>query len=425
MRKLYLSIFVALLGVGLGCIGVAWMASATLREDRARVLQFASHAAHYLVQGVPRDDAEGCAAALDERARRLGMNLSMWDAEGKLLHRAGAEIPDPPRNMTEPRWVEARGHIWGLQAPLADGGFVAVARPHRHGPEHLFKLLGFLGCMLAVLALGSFWVAKRITRRLETLETGVARFGAGELSARVPLEGRDEVTRLAEAFNRASARIEGLVGQQRRMLRSASHELRTPLTRLRMALAVLGEEGTGSERRGKLLGDCTADIEELDALIEDLLMAARLEDSELPRNFETVDLHAIVTAEAERVGAEVQGTAPAVMGQPRMLRSVVRNLLENARRYGAPPLEVSVREKGGAVQLRIRDHGKGIAEAEHQRIFEPFYRPQGHAETRDGGVGLGLSLVRQVAEYHGGSAQYVEPEGGGACFLVELPLGGG
>lgn len=421
MRRLYLSILVALLGVGLGCIVVAWVASATFRSRETQMLSFASHAAHYMVEGVPRHDPEALRAALEERSRHLGMSVSMWDDKRTLLYAAGQPLTAPQPGDTAASWVEGRDHVWGVRAPLPEGGWVALGRPHRHGPEHLVKLIGVLGCMLAVLALGSYWVSRRITRRLEALQAGVARFGEGDLSARAPVSGRDEVSELAEAFNRASARIEGLVGQQRRMLQSASHELRTPLTRLRMALALMAEPDAPAPEQ--LIEQCEGDIEELDALIEDLLLAARLQDSELPRRFDAVDLQQLLGEEAERVGARCEAAPVTMQGNARLLRSLMRNLLQNARRYGADPIEAQLAHVGGTVQLRIEDRGPGIAAEDAERIFEPFYRPQGHAETRDGGVGLGLSLVRQVAEHHGGSVRYAPRPEGGSRFLVELPVG--
>ncbi|MGO4839641.1 sensor histidine kinase, partial [Rhizobiaceae sp. 2RAB30] len=107
-------------------------------------------------------------------------------------------------------------------------------------------------------------------------------------------------------------------------------------------------------------------------------------------------------------------------GDPRLLARLVRNLIQNAERHGAPPVSVEVTRKGGIIRLGVRDHGAGVPEGERSRVFEPFYRPSGRSET-SGGWGLGLSLVRQIAHHHGAIMRYETPADGGALFVVEFP----
>jgi len=117
----------------------------------------------------------------------------------------------------------------------------------------------------------------------------------------------------------------------------------------------------------------------------------------------------------------VQGEPLVVLGSDRLLRRALRNLLENARRYAGEAIEVYVATSAsGQVLLQVCDRGPGVPEAERERIFEPFYRMSGHAE-REGGVGLGLALVRQIAQRHGGNAHCEPREGGGSCFVISLP----
>jgi signal transduction histidine kinase len=231
----------------------------------------------------------------------------------------------------------------------------------------------------------------------------------------VPVEGRDEVAVLASSFNRAAVRIEALVGAQRTLLASASHELRSPLARIRVALELMGAE------RPDLRERVAGDIAELDDLIAELLLASRLETVEQLERSEDVDLLGLVAEEASRAGAEVSGRPVTVRGDAKMLRRLARNLLENAARHGAPPVEASVEPlAGGRARLAVCDRGAGVPEAERERIFAPFYR----LSTRppgDGGSGLGLALVRQIARRHGGEARCLPREGGGTCFEVELP----
>lgn len=231
------------------------------------------------------------------------------------------------------------------------------------------------------------------------------------------IEGRDEVATLACSFNRAADRIERLVNAQRSILASASHELRSPLARIRMALELL----PGVERP-ELRLRLSRDIAELDELIDELLLASRLDTMDRLEHPEEVDLLALLAEEGLRTGAEVSGDPICIVGDPRMLRRLMRNLLENARRYaGGSPVEASISPlaRDGA-RLCIADRGPGVPEHECEQIFEPFYRLAGHQEHNNSGVGLGLALVRQIARHHGGDARCRPRDGGGTCFEVDL-----
>ena len=271
------------------------------------------------------------------------------------------------------------------------------------------------------LGVGAYPLARRITRRLERLKDRVEALGSGDLGARVEVEGRDEVADLAESFNRAAERIERLVEGERTMLASASHELRTPLARIRMAIELLA-----GRERPELTAQIAADVAELDELIEELLLASRLQTSERIAEAEPIELLALVAEEGARVGARVGGEPVTVNGNRRLLRHLVRNLFENARRHGGEDeLEALVEtldRRGGIAamaRLSVRDRGPGVLEDERERIFAPFYRPAGMREQGEG-VGLGLYLVRQIARRHRGEANCEEAEGGGARFVVTL-----
>jgi signal transduction histidine kinase len=297
---------------------------------------------------------------------------------------------------------------------LPDGRWV-LARWHRH--HRAFGWLGGLLLLAAAIAVGAYPVVRRITRRLERLQARVDALGAGDLQARVEVEGRDEVAELARTFNGTADRIERLVNAQKTVLAGASHELRSPLARMRMAIELL----PGAERP-ELKAQLYKDIEELDALIDELLMASRLDTLDRSSHLEEVDVLALLAEEASRSGADVGGEAIVVRGDPRLLRRLLRNLLENARRHaGGAQVEASVSARDGKALLMVADRGPGVADAERERIFEPFYRPPGAKES-DGGVGLGLALVRQIARRHGGEVRYRARQNGGSIFEVELPL---
>ncbi len=289
--------------------------------------------------------------------------------------------------------------------------------PRRLAGTHRILIM-LLGIGLVVAA-ASYPMVRRLTRRLERLQKNVDAWGEGDLSVRVAVEGRDEVARLAASFNRAAARIEALVEAQRSLLANASHELRSPLARLRMAAELLQDEAPAAIRE-----ELARNIAELDQLIEELLLASRLDAmTEAGPARETVDLTALLAEECARAGASLSAPPLTLQGEVKLLRRMIRNLLENAARHGADPIEVTLSPtEPDSIRLDVCDRGAGVPKGEREAIFTPFYRRAGASEA-DGGVGLGLSLVRQIARRHGGDVACLPQEGGGACFRITLPLG--
>ncbi|MEK8045294.1 sensor histidine kinase [Ideonella margarita] len=280
-------------------------------------------------------------------------------------------------------------------------------------------LAALLVLLFLAVAGGAYPVVRGITRRLEKLKQGVERFGSGVLEHRVDATGRDEVAAVAASFNRAADRIAALIQSNQALLANASHELRSPLARLKMAVAMLDDAPPALVTKLQL--EINTNIAELDALVEEVLLSSRLQADAPMELSEPVDLLGLLAEEASRVGATAQGEALTVQGSDRLLRRAVRNLLENARRYAGEGIEASVSTgAAGEVLVRICDQGPGVPVDERERIFEPFYRMPGHAE-REGGVGLGLALVRQIAERHGGQVRCEERPGGGSCFVISLP----
>ena len=303
---------------------------------------------------------------------------------------------------------------------------VSSLPPWSRPPYGFLWMLGFVG--LAV-ALGVYPIVRRLTQRLERLQQGVQRWGEGELSVRVPEQGEDEVADLARRFNAAAERVESLLATQQRLLASqrsllanASHELRSPLARIRMGLELLAPGADGATR-----DEIARNIAELDQLVDEILLASRLDAREADLGtIEAVDLSGLAAECCAVTGAELRMApgepAVVVRGVSRLLRRLVRNLLENARRYGGQGVvTVALGREGPMAVMRVCDRGPGVPPSERERIFEPFYRLPGASE-REGGVGLGLALVRSIAQRHAGDVRCVEHEGGGACFVVRLPL---
>jgi signal transduction histidine kinase len=323
----------------------------------------------------------------------------------------------------------------GLEFPVAlfDGREITVQLPPRpraagdgrpgtrpwlpRGPSGFFWLLGIVALAVAV---GSYPIVRRLTQRLEDLRGGVERWGEGDLSVRMPEDGHDEVAFLARRFNHAAERVEVLVKSHKSLLANASHELRSPLARIRMGLELMEPEPAPHTR-----DEITRNIAELDQLIDEILLASRLDSHESDMGtVESVDLTGLAAEEAARAGAELDtgdaGQTVVVPGVAKLLRRALRNLLENARRYSDGPVIVSIGATAREATVRVCDHGPGVPLAERERIFEPFYRLRGASE-REGGVGLGLALVRSIAVRHQGSAYCEDNPGGGACFVLTLP----
>ncbi|KKW69164.1 histidine kinase [Lampropedia cohaerens] len=289
-----------------------------------------------------------------------------------------------------------------------------------------FGYLWLLGLVGLSVIIGVFPIIRHLMKRLETLRLGVQKFGEGDLSVRIPVSGNDEVAELGGQFNAAAARIETLVRSHKALLANASHELRSPLARIRMGLA-LHENSPPSPQA---VQEIQRNIAELDQLIDEILLASRLdlaEDVATQREF--VDLIGLCAEETARVGAELDiavaehedaVAALEVLADAKLLRRAIRNLLENARRYSAGPITLTLQRSGPTIEIRVADRGPGVPAEQRQRIFEPFYRAPGASE-RSGGVGLGLSLVKSIAEHHHGSVHCEAREGGGAVFVLRLP----
>ena len=406
-RKLYLRIWLAVAGSVLVLsvlVGGAWHMAEQERE-------------HDRQAGQPRE-------------------VLVRDAAGELIGTAEAQPRRLPGQGLEFVVTLRDGQVLSLQLPPRSRGRAAAGGgPPRHGgapplawlrpPFGFWWLLALAGL---VVMIGVFPVARRLTQRLETLQRGVQRWGEGDLSVRLPTGGQDEVADLSRRFNDAAERVQSLMDSQTALLRSqksllanASHELRSPLARIRMALELSGSAPTPTVR-----AEIGRNIIELDQLIDEILLASRLDAKELDLGtMEEVDLVGLVAEEAARVNAAFE-LAPGVVsvivpGVSKLLRRAVRNLLENARRYGGQDVQAELWTEGDQAVVVVNDRGPGVPAEQRESIFEPFYRMPGASES-NGGVGLGLALVRSIAQRHGGQASCGPREGGGARFRLALPL---
>lgn len=454
MRSLYFRIYLTLVALLLAfAFGSAWLFQHHIEQERGRVELVASERlnamAGLLRLALPQATAprEEQADAFVDWGGRLRMPIALVDTEGRRIAATRMfqrRVDDPGavllsaslgdgRSLEMVRGVRppapqlgppGSGHL--ARPPLLDDGPWAGPWLHRsvspNGP--VVSTLAIVLVLLFVgVAVGAYPVVRRLTRRLEVLKRGVEQFGAGHLGHRVDDSGSDEVAALAVSFNQAADRIETLLRSHQSLLANASHELRSPLARLKMAFAML--EGAGAAQHERLANEINVNIAELDALVEEVLLASRLEAGSAVGDTHAVELLALGAEESARAEAvfEPETDSARINGQERLLRRALRNLLDNARRYGGPEVKLGLRPVAGGYEFVVADRGPGVPADMRERIFEPFFRLPGHAEMA-GGVGLGLSLVKQIAERHGGSVRCLARDGGGSRFVLFLPASG-
>lgn len=375
-------------------------------------------------------------AFLDDSATAFDVRLVLHGADGAELASAGPGSCLHPIVVAVPGAVGAAGH------------HLQVCRPRGHGPP--VRGMVAVGLVLAALSVVSSVLARRIGRPLANLADTAWRIGQGDLTARPNLGRRPplEVAVVGEALAEMAGRIERELQGQRALLAGASHELRTPLGHVRLQLELARARLTGDagsvDSVSAVLDDIDSEITDIDALLEKLLASARLD-------FRTLDRRPLVMAEVARRAIERAGMAPSLLvvdddatalrvdGDATLLSRAIGNLLENGASHGGgvSSVRVSRVEHGGSerVVVVVADSGPGVAPADRERIFEPFVHradrgrvERGSAES-SGSLGLGLHLVRRIAEAHGGRAAVVDAvnaaaDTSGGQFLLELPTVG-
>jgi two-component system, OmpR family, sensor histidine kinase MprB len=312
------------------------------------------------------------------------------------------------------RWTP--GVAVQVARPIADE--VATLRRLRL----IFALLIVSGIAFS-LALGA-WIAETALAPVRRLTTAAERIAeTRDLAVRLDEHGSDEVARLSSSFNSMLRALERSLDAQRRLVADASHEFRTPLTSLRTNVELL-DRGAAlpDSERSAVVHDIVQQLDELAALVADVIELAR--DGEAPARREEVRLDELVAAGIDRarlhapnVDFEAELEPTVVLGDPQRLARAIANLLDNACQWSPSAGTVEVRVQNG--EVRVRDHGPGIREDDLPLVFERFYRAS--AARGKPGAGLGLAIVRQVAEAHGGSAAATNAHGGGAEFRFVLP----
>jgi signal transduction histidine kinase len=408
MSRLYLRFYFALLGslfvfaFVAGCVWHLWIAPAHGNGTAERLLQNALAPA--------TATTEQQQASLRNLVDGIDADVVLQARDGTRLATVGGPLTVDDARAAHP--AHSGAMVWALRLP--DVRRLLASVPIIHDRPEYVLLLMLLVIALAV-GVAAYPIVRHLAKRLERLQAGVESLGAGHLSTRVAIEGNDEIARLAQSFNRAAERIDELVGAHKSLLANASHELRTPLTRIRMAVELMKESADPARRTG-----LNRDIAELDALIDEILLASRLDAVAATEVVEDIDLLALAAEECARYPeAELDGVPMHLRGDQRLLRRLLRNLLENARRHGVPPTHVRLsRGDDGFARIVVVDEGRGLPADQCERLFAPFYRRNGANDQV--GTGLGLALVRQIARRHGGDASCEPAPDGHVRFVVTL-----
>lgn len=280
-----------------------------------------------------------------------------------------------------------------------------------------------LALVLVMAAIAIAAMLRPIARQLKSIEKAAHTIADGDLSARVDTSRVSSARALAMAFNEMAGRTESLVRTQRELLQAVSHELRTPLSRMRFAIDLIDTAATVEERRERL-DSLDASTEELNALVGELLTYVRMESGQDAPTTEQVSLNGAVETILPGlmdvnpnlnivVDDSVQTSGMLVIADLRGLQRVLSNLLSNAARYARSQIRVSCSSMATRMVIDIDDDGPGIPEPDKSRVLDPFVR-LGTAEGPEGGVGLGLAIVRRIVNQHGGSVEVLASDLGGA-----------
>jgi signal transduction histidine kinase len=322
------------------------------------------------------------------------------------------------------REAQGRHDLYVVPGPQGGTYLIAWDFSREMMDRHTRMVWLLLLYVVAVLAVAHAML-RRSLRPVRSLHAGVARLSEGELDVTVPRQTNDELGVLTDAFNQMVRRIGDMLRARDQLLLDVSHELRSPLTRIKVALELLPE----SDKRARI----AADISEMEAMITELLELERLRDGRGIRP-ERQDLTPILRQVVEIFHDQPPGARLVAPPEPILLeidgdqlRTVLRNLLDNAIKYSLPdsgPVEVSVVETAETISVHVSDDGPGIPEADLPHLFEPFFRVDRSRSRKSGGYGLGLSICKRILEAHGGGIAVENKPGRGARFMVTLRKAG-
>ena len=356
-----------------------------------------------------------------ERAREIGQHLNVETRyEGPNGSWATADdIPSVAEARRHGHGL-AGHHYYVVSAPTGGTYVFAWKMPRQLYTAHLLAPAVVL-VLVTVVVVAAHGALKRVLLPVRLLSDGVARLSEGQLDVVVPKRSSDEFGALTDAFNRMVQRIKDMIGARDQLLLDVSHELRSPLTRLKVALELVDDP----EMKARMVGD----ISEMEITIGELLELERLRERtgiRTSRQNLVPILQDIANNFRDRSpGVSVSATSQIVADiDADRMRTVFRNLLENAVKYSLPDsraVEISAAQNGEGVVIRVTDDGAGIPEGDMSNLFEPFFRVDRSRSKKTGGYGLGLSIAKRIVEAHGGTITAENNAKRGASFVVTLP----
>ncbi len=378
------------------------------------------------IDGLVREYARVVAASAPtyDTAKELGARLDLWiryeGPDGAWTTSGDLPTIEEARRTGAHRPFSGRDY-YVVPAPSGGTYLFAWTFTQRTLHAHVIVLVLLLFLMVTVV-FTTHAVLRRLLRPLRSLGDGVARLSQGHLDVVVPNRSRDEFGALTDAFNRMVARVRDMIQARDQLLRDVSHELRSPVTRLKVALALLPD----GDKKARM----AADLADMEMMIGELLELERLRDGHGIRtacqNVIPILDQVAANFHDRPPGVRVVSTAPEILADvdSDRMRTVIRNLVENAIKYSLPDsrtVELSAAENGQQVVIRVTDDGPGIPEPDDPSVFEPFFRVDRSRSKRTGGYGLGLSISKRIVEAHGGTIAVETYAKRGASFVVTLP----
>lgn len=455
--RIYLTIIFCLLAFG---VATFWLAEQRVDRAEARLarweqsqLQILREAAQERLPAADAPRAEQ-AHALQQLSREIRRPLALDDAQGNRVaesrsYRRGLKLPlrqAPHAGKANPRskppietvnGSDFMGEHGGLdvlgkqkhrsiETRLPDGRVLSTLHPPvpKIQAEWMERLTASLGSLmlllLAAIALVAYPLVRRMSKRFTSLQYSMQAFGDGQLDTRAGIYGTDEAAHMAHSFNGMADRIQQLIGSHRQLLATASHELRSPLTRLQMAASLFVT--AAPPQRSELQIEIEQNIHELNDLIEEILLSSKLDAQTEQPTLVQADIAPLLVRLAqhyprvELTGADAPQQA---LVHEKLFVRAVRNLLENALRYSEETVTLDLGRQGAFCTVTVTDTGDGIPQEQRDNVFKPFFRLPRHAEHQ-GGTGLGLALVRQVAQAHNGDIYYEANVPQGSRFVLSV-----
>ncbi|NCA24151.1 MAG: HAMP domain-containing protein [Betaproteobacteria bacterium] len=308
--------------------------------------------------------------------------------------------------------------LWVSFEMAADRYWLVIPRaPTRE--DRSLAWVGWSALVLLLSMVGAGIIVRRVTQPLADLASAAQRLATGDKPERIDEHGPKELATVTRAFNRMSRNLERADTDRAMLLAGVSHDLRTPLTRLRLGVEMLPDNVDDQSRKGMI-----EDIEDINATIGQFLNFVRDERSEVPVEIDPAQLLGTLAARYREREVDVSvDTTLAPQGallRPLATRRMLQNLVDNAIRYGRPPINLVARQAGNQLVLEVLDRGEGIPPEAVERMLQPFTRLD--MARGGGGTGLGLAIVDRIAQMHGGQLELLPREGGGLLARVWLPL---